>query len=166
MRKHRRGFGGSASIAVFASLALAGVSTLAGCTGLKQAVGLQPTAPNEFEVESQAPLTIPPDFALRPPKPGEKRPQGTSPTAQAREAMEQAGPGKPVKEAAQHVYSGGPAGVSHLGGGPAAASGQIGNPNAQIAAGSLSQKLLDYTGAVGIGATVDKRETTPLEGVH
>lgn len=138
---------------------------LGGCAGFKQAIGLEAAAPNEFEVESQAPLTIPPDFALRPPHPGEKRPQGASPSAQARRAMEQAGPGKPVKETTQHIYSGGPAGVAQVGGGKAA-SEQMGNPGAQVAADSLAQKLLDNTGSGTAGVTIDKRETTPLEGVH
>src|ERR1051326_8023507 len=41
--------------------------------------------PAEFAVESRAPLTIPPDFELRPPAPGASRPQEV--TAAEREAQ-------------------------------------------------------------------------------
>ncbi|MGD9638547.1 MAG: DUF3035 domain-containing protein [Alphaproteobacteria bacterium] len=41
----------------------------------KQALGLSRKAPDEFTVISRAPLTIPPVFNMRPPKPGETRPQ-------------------------------------------------------------------------------------------
>lgn len=165
MPKHRRDRKGKAGLAVFAILALAGATMLTGCEGLKRAVGLSPVAPNEFEVESQAPLTVPPDFALRPPQPGQTRPQGRSPQAQAQQAMEQAGAGKPVKKSNQRVYSGGAAGVMQVGAGAAPASGTIASPGPRIAAGSLAQKLLDYSGG-GAGGTIDKRETTPLKGVH
>lgn len=165
MPKHRRGREGKVGLAVFVILALAGATTLTGCDSFKQAVGLSPVAPNEFEVESQAPLTVPPDFALRPPQPGEKRPQGSSPQSEAQEAMQQAGPGQPAKQKTLHIYSGGPAGVTQIGGGAAPAGGETGSPGAQIAAGGLAQKLLDYSGG-GAGGTIDKRRTTPLKGVH
>ena len=40
---------------------------LCGCTSIRQMVGLDRTGPDEFAVESRAPLTIPPEFELRPP---------------------------------------------------------------------------------------------------
>ena len=46
-----------------------------------------------------APLTMPPDFNLRPPQPGAARPQEKSSEQQARQAIEQAGPGEPGKQA-------------------------------------------------------------------
>lgn len=45
------------------------------------------SSPDEFAVTRAPPLTIPPDFALRPPKPGAPRPQEVSPSAQALAAM-------------------------------------------------------------------------------
>ncbi len=44
---------------------------LAGCQGIKQDLGIGvKKAPDEFAVYSRAPLSMPPDFALRPPAPG------------------------------------------------------------------------------------------------
>lgn len=53
-------------------LATAGASMLAGCGG---GGGLFDRArPDEFAVQRQAPLVVPPDFSLEPPQPGEPRP--------------------------------------------------------------------------------------------
>ena len=46
--------------------------------------------PDEFAVESRAPLTIPPDFALRPPQPGAPRPQETTAAERARKVIDTA----------------------------------------------------------------------------
>jgi hypothetical protein len=43
--------------------------------------------PDEFAVARNAPLIIPPDFALEPPKPGEPVPQGADARTQALEAL-------------------------------------------------------------------------------
>jgi hypothetical protein len=43
--------------------------------------------PDEFRVVTKAPLVLPPDFALRPPAPGEPRPQELQPQSAARTAM-------------------------------------------------------------------------------
>lgn len=40
---------------------------LAGCSGIRQALGIERNSPDEFAVIDQAPLVIPPDFKLRPP---------------------------------------------------------------------------------------------------
>jgi len=44
-------------------------------------------APDEFAVARQAPLIIPPDFALVPPRPGAPRPQEADSSTQALQAM-------------------------------------------------------------------------------
>ncbi|MCI5043381.1 MAG: DUF3035 domain-containing protein [Aquisalinus sp.] len=44
-------------------------------------------APDEFAVVTKAPLTLPPDFALRPPRPGETRPQEKSPSERAQQLL-------------------------------------------------------------------------------
>lgn len=46
-----------------------------------------PTTPDEFRVVRKAPLTVPPEFNLRPPTPGESRPQDLQADAQARMAV-------------------------------------------------------------------------------
>jgi Protein of unknown function (DUF3035) len=43
--------------------------------------------PDEFRVVRKAPLVVPPDYNLRPPAPGESRPQDLQPDAQARVAL-------------------------------------------------------------------------------
>jgi hypothetical protein len=43
--------------------------------------------PDEFRVVRKAPLTVPPDYNLRPPAPGEARPQELQPDVQARVAV-------------------------------------------------------------------------------
>ena len=49
--------------------------------------GYDRARPDEFAVARAAPLVIPPDFALVPPRPGAPRPQDTSPSAQALDAL-------------------------------------------------------------------------------
>ena len=115
-------------------------------------IGLDRTGPDEFAVESRAPLTIPPDFELRPPHPGAARPQEVSAAEKARKAIDTAGPGEPGKQAtsALRVPEGGLAR-------PESSDGQ------QASDQSLSNKLLGYGGEQG-GA--EKRETTTLKGVY
>ncbi|WP_294287190.1 DUF3035 domain-containing protein [uncultured Sphingomonas sp.] len=49
--------------------------------------GFDRARPDEFATARQAPLVIPPDFALTPPQPGAARPQDTSPSQQALDAL-------------------------------------------------------------------------------
>lgn len=73
-----------------AILCVAGAAALAalgGCANTKATGFGSRSGPNEFAVTRAAPLTMPPDFALRPPKPGAPRPQEVSPAAQALAAM-------------------------------------------------------------------------------
>ena len=71
---------------VVATIAVIAVA-LAGCQNTKRALGLNKTVPDEFAVAAPAPLAVPPDFNLRPPAPGEDRPQQLSPADQARAAL-------------------------------------------------------------------------------
>src|SRR5581483_6553192 len=87
---------------------------LTGCTGFKQTIGLEPTAPDEFAVESRAPLTVPPEFDLRPPAPGAPRPQDVNPAASAQQAMNAAGPGKPGDTAPAGLRAGSAFGAAPL----------------------------------------------------
>ena len=59
------------------------VPALAGCTNTKEMLGLTKRSPDEFQVVSRAPLSMPPDFSLRPPTPGAPRPQEGTTTEQA-----------------------------------------------------------------------------------
>jgi hypothetical protein len=62
---------------------------LAGCGsgGLSRTFGLTRDAPDEYTVTTRAPLSMPPDYNLRPPQPGMPRPQEQSERAQAEEAL-------------------------------------------------------------------------------
>ena len=80
-------------------VSLAGVLLLAGCSDFKKSIGLEQGMPDEFAVESRAPLTIPPEFDLRPPTPGAPRPQEKSADQQAKDVMAEAGPGEPGNKA-------------------------------------------------------------------
>jgi len=65
-------------------LVTASALLLAGCGG----GGLfNRQRPDEFAVQRQAPLVIPPDFALTPPAPGAPRPTDTSAAQQAQSAL-------------------------------------------------------------------------------
>lgn len=67
--------------------ALAVTLALGACTDFRKAAGWDKAPPDEFRVISRAPLSVPPDFGLRPPAPGTPRPQEGTPTDQARSAV-------------------------------------------------------------------------------
>jgi hypothetical protein len=69
-----------------AGVALASLS-LSGCTDFRRAVGWDKVIPDEFAVVSRAPLAIPPDYTLRPPRLGAPRAQETAPVEQARQTV-------------------------------------------------------------------------------
>lgn len=58
-----------------------------GCDTIKEQAGLTKRAPDEFTVVTKAPLVLPPDFSLRPPRPGTQRPQEVQPGDRARDAV-------------------------------------------------------------------------------
>jgi hypothetical protein len=73
---------------VLAALALAGAAvSLTACGSTREALGMTKVTPDEFRVVEKAPLTLPPDFDLRPPAPGEPRPQELQPESAARLAL-------------------------------------------------------------------------------
>ena len=65
-------------------LALAGAAGLAACAhgGVRHG-----NSPDEFAVQRQAPLSVPPDFALVPPKPGAPRPAQETASQAALDAL-------------------------------------------------------------------------------
>jgi hypothetical protein len=73
---------------MIASLFVGGAG-LAGCHSTEAALGLTKVTPDEFRVVTKAPLVIPPDYSLRPPAPGEPRPQELQPEEVARAALDQ-----------------------------------------------------------------------------
>ena len=69
---------------------VAGVAALASCDTASRAFGVAKVTPDEFRVVTKAPLVVPPDYSLRPPQPGEPRPQELQPESAARQALDQA----------------------------------------------------------------------------
>ena len=128
-------------------------SLVSGCTDFRRAVGMDRVGPDEFAVESRAPLTIPPEFDLRPPTPGAARPQEVTSAERARKAIDTAGPGEPGKQATFALKP---------------EEGGVGSPavdaSQQVAPGSLASKLLTTGDSAPSGA--EKRETKTLKGVY
>lgn len=71
----------------FTFLIVAASLALAGCSKAKEELGLTRSSPDEFAVLKRAPLSMPPDFTLRPPAPGMPRPQEASMTDQAKSTV-------------------------------------------------------------------------------
>ncbi|OQW63194.1 MAG: hypothetical protein A4S17_07735 [Proteobacteria bacterium HN_bin10] len=66
---------------------LAAATAASGCAGFSRAIGASRSSPDEFRVMTHAPLTLPPDYNLRPPRPGEARPGENDPSTEARTAL-------------------------------------------------------------------------------
>lgn len=71
------------STATLGALAL----SLGGCAGLGKALGSGKNPPDEFAIATKAPLVVPPDYSLRPPRPGETRPQELTPSQRAQQVL-------------------------------------------------------------------------------
>ena len=70
-----------------AAFLIAGSLLTSGCQNARSVIGLEKQAPDEFVVITRAPLSVPPDFGLRPPTPGAQRPQEKSVRNQARDVL-------------------------------------------------------------------------------
>jgi hypothetical protein len=81
--------------------------SLGACSGdLERTFGLTREAPDEFTVTTRAPLSMPPDYTLSPPRPGASRPQELSAQQAAEAALvpeaalsNNAGPESPGQQA-------------------------------------------------------------------
>jgi hypothetical protein len=70
-------------LAALGGMALA----LVGCDSIREAAGVTKEPPDEFAVVTKAPLVMPPDYNLRPPKPGAAPTNQYSPTESAAAAV-------------------------------------------------------------------------------
>ena len=77
---------------------LAAVAFLSGCEETKRALGQTKEGPDEFAVYQRAPLSLPPEYGLKPPNPGAERPQAVNPRDRAVQALGGTGraPGRQV----------------------------------------------------------------------
>ena len=71
------------NVAVLAGLAL----SLSACAGTSKALGLTKSTPNEFNILTKAPLVVPPEYNLRPPKLGESSAENNYTQKAARDAL-------------------------------------------------------------------------------
>ena len=80
----------SSQLRIMSPVLLAGsLLLLAGCDTdkLSRTFGLTRDSPDEYTVTTRAPLSMPPDYNLRPPQPGASRPQEQTERQQAEEAL-------------------------------------------------------------------------------
>ena len=144
---------GRSILAIAAVTLLSGLGGCGQTAGIKQALGLAKTAPDEFHVMARAPLSLPPDFNLRPPQPGAPRPQEDAPRQQAQTAVF----GSSGESAGGALASG--AETSLAAGGAIAAETGGGSPG--------EAALLERAGAVGVDPTirqlVDRETAQQLE---
>lgn len=82
-----RALGRTARIVPAAVLAVIMAVGLGGCGQLRDALGQTKDPPDEFQVVARAPLALPPNYDLRPPRPGAPRPQERSTTDAAAERI-------------------------------------------------------------------------------
>jgi hypothetical protein len=80
-----RGF--SSRTALQGAAAALALLALGACADARRAVGWDKAPPDEFRVTTRAPLSLPPDYGLRPPQPGAPRPQEGTAIDQARNAV-------------------------------------------------------------------------------
>jgi hypothetical protein len=130
---------------------LAAALALTGCSNWRQVIGLDQPAPDEFAVESRAPLTVPPEFSLRPPQPGAPRPQEVTAAERAQQIINAAGPGKPGDQASAALQ-------------PEMIGTQT-DPTRQLHPNSIASRLLGATDSSAGGAIVGRR-TSALQGVY
>ena len=76
-----------------------GALAMGGCGAFENLGGGKKVSPDEFKIVSHSPLTMPPNAELRPPRPGEPRPQEVTPSEQAREALAPQTAGRPQRGA-------------------------------------------------------------------
>ncbi len=75
------------SMTRFVLLGLSAVALSACGNSLSESLGYGKEAPDEFAIVTKAPLVIPPDYSLRPPRPGAPSPLETSPNSIAQVAL-------------------------------------------------------------------------------
>lgn len=67
--------------------AVAASFALTGCSSIQRGLGGSKVTPDEFRTVTIAPLSVPPEYNLRPPRPGEPRPEEIYPDQMARAAL-------------------------------------------------------------------------------
>lgn len=134
------------SILVAATIATALAAS--GCARHKTAGVFGHAKPDEFAVSRSAPLVIPPDFALVPPKPGAPRPQEADSSTQALQALFGGAAARSGAETAVIGSAGGNAA-------PAGIRSQAGDPGTTVVdKGSVTRDIIAAPAGSGQEATV------------
>ncbi|MES2493799.1 MAG: DUF3035 domain-containing protein [Pseudomonadota bacterium] len=95
---------------------------------------LNRSRPDEFAVQRQAPLVVPPDFALTPPKPGAPRPSDSTASQQSLDAL--FGGSAPRSEVERNA-------VSRAGGAAPGIRSSVGDPATNtVAKGEVTRDIL------------------------
>jgi hypothetical protein len=124
------------------------VALLSACTGS----GLDRARPDEFAVARQAPLVIPPDYALVPPQPGAARPQDASGNAQA-QTLEALFGGSAPRSAAEQATLESAGGAADPG-----IRSAVGDPGTNVVdKGSTTRDIVAAPAGNGQGATASPR---------
>jgi len=142
------------------------VISLSACSAdVSRTFGFTRDAPDEFEVTTRAPLSMPPDYTLRPPRPGATRPQEmTAPRAAESALAPQAalGPGPTGSSGSAGSSTSGEQALVAAAGAPAPANirRQI---DADAAVDANSRSFTDYlmfwrTPAAATGVAVDPQK--------
>jgi hypothetical protein len=79
--------GGRFTSTIAAIVLIAAGLGLSGCENARKALGFEKSPPDEFRIVTRAPLSLPPDYGLRPPQPGAPRPQEVFGPQAARQAL-------------------------------------------------------------------------------
>lgn len=72
---------------ILASLSMGALISISACSKTSEQFDFSKKAPDEFAVVTRAPLEMPPSYELRPPRPGVQRPQESTATNEAKEAV-------------------------------------------------------------------------------
>ena len=77
------------SIRKYAAFGLVAATALSlgACGNVRQSLGMTRVTPDEFLTVSTAPLSLQPEYGLRPPQPGQPRPQDVTPEVEARRIL-------------------------------------------------------------------------------
>jgi len=72
--------------------------SVSACGNFKEAIGATKQSPDEFAIQTRAPLAVPPTFDLKAPQPGAPRPQEADTSLRAQQALLGNAPARPATE--------------------------------------------------------------------
>ena len=140
---------------------MAALLLLPGCSDIRDMAGFSREGPDEFSVITHQPLVIPPDFNLRPPRPGETDAERNRAKEAAEEALfSKADDASDTSSVSSAPESPAPASTSGLTAGEEALLQQLsdtGTPETQEAQETSSQSAIADIAAEGGDSIVDAR---------